>query len=139
MDGRDADSLEADLAQELENDRLFRLAVKLGWVNERPEYDMDPSWSETGDRYLLKLFRDYVFHQVDVNGGPHLDVGHVIQSLNKLDISDTERLLLTSRDERTSLIVSYYDLRRCLEAAVYELQQRADRLSSAEGQQPGPY
>jgi hypothetical protein len=22
------------------------------------------SWSETGDRYLLKLFRDFVFHQV---------------------------------------------------------------------------
>ena len=21
-------------------------------------------WSETGDRYLLKLFRDFVFHQV---------------------------------------------------------------------------
>ena len=24
---------------------------------------MSPEWAETGDRYLLKLFRDYVFHQ----------------------------------------------------------------------------
>jgi hypothetical protein len=27
-------------------------------------FEGDPAWSETGDRYLLKLFRDYVFHQV---------------------------------------------------------------------------
>lgn len=25
---------------------------------------MDPTWAETGERYVLKLFRDYVFHQV---------------------------------------------------------------------------
>jgi hypothetical protein len=24
-------------------------------------------WSETGDRSIIKLFRDYVFHQVDEN------------------------------------------------------------------------
>ncbi|KNC74692.1 hypothetical protein SARC_12767, partial [Sphaeroforma arctica JP610] len=57
------DILETEISKELENGRLFRLIAKLGFVNERPEYAMDPSWSETGDRYLLKLFRDYVFHQ----------------------------------------------------------------------------
>ena len=25
---------------------------------------MDQAWAETGDRYMLKLFRDYIFHQV---------------------------------------------------------------------------
>ncbi|KAJ3109740.1 PAB-dependent poly(A)-specific ribonuclease subunit 3 [Phlyctochytrium bullatum] len=39
---------------------------------------MDPSWSETGDRYLLKLFRDYVFHQVDEAGNPYVDYGHMV-------------------------------------------------------------
>jgi hypothetical protein len=28
------------------------------------QHDGQMTWSETGDRYLLKLFRDYVFHQV---------------------------------------------------------------------------
>jgi len=47
-------------------------------------FDMDPNWSETGDRYLLKLFRDYVFHQVDENGSPFVNLAHVIQTLNKV-------------------------------------------------------
>jgi PAB-dependent poly(A)-specific ribonuclease subunit 3 len=45
---------------------------------------MDPEWAETGDRYLLKLFRDYVFHQVDENGAPLIEMAHVVQCLNKV-------------------------------------------------------
>lgn len=45
---------------------------------------MDPGWSETGDRYLIKLFRDYVFHQVDEKGKPVIDMAHVITCLNKV-------------------------------------------------------
>ncbi|RKO90190.1 hypothetical protein BDK51DRAFT_28582, partial [Blyttiomyces helicus] len=77
------DFLEGELGRELENARLVRLLSKLGCINERPEFDMDRTWSETGDRYLLKLFRDYVFHQVDENGSPIIDMAHIIQCLNK--------------------------------------------------------
>jgi PAB-dependent poly(A)-specific ribonuclease subunit 3 len=49
-----------------------------------PRFDMDPGWSETGDRYLIKLFRDYVFHQVDENGRPVVDMVHVLTCLNKV-------------------------------------------------------
>lgn len=45
---------------------------------------MDPSWSETGDRYLLKLFRDYLFHQVTENGAPWVDLAHIVACLNKV-------------------------------------------------------
>ena len=48
---------------------------------------MDPSWSETGDRYIIKLFRDYVFHQVDENGLPVVNMVHVLSCLNKVIIS----------------------------------------------------
>ena len=37
---------------------------------------MDPEWSETGDRYLLKLFRDYLFHQVTETGSAWIDFAH---------------------------------------------------------------
>lgn len=58
------DEMMNELSKETENGRLLRILVKLGMMNERPENDTDPGWSETGDRYLLKLFRDFVFHQV---------------------------------------------------------------------------
>ena len=31
---------------------------------DRADLNGDASWSEYGDRYMLKLFRDYIFHQV---------------------------------------------------------------------------
>lgn len=45
---------------------------------------MDTKWSETGDRYLLKLFRDYLFHQVTETGKPWIDMAHIITCLNKV-------------------------------------------------------
>mmetsp|Transcript_10179 Transcript_10179/g.25523 ORF Transcript_10179/g.25523 Transcript_10179/m.25523 type:complete len:896 (-) Transcript_10179:15-2702(-) len=115
------DSLENELSKEMDNGRLFRLISKLGFVNERPEFEMDPSWSETGDRYLLKLFRDYVFHQVFEDGKPVINFAHVVSCLNKLDIGSPEKIMLCSRDEQTVLVVSYADLKRCLKTVFNEL------------------
>lgn len=36
-----SDNLENELSKEMENGRLFRLLVKLGSINERPEYYFD--------------------------------------------------------------------------------------------------
>jgi Pan3 Pseudokinase domain len=52
------------LHNEYDNGRVLRLLLKLNAVNERPEHHGSATWSETGDRYLLMLFRDYCFHQV---------------------------------------------------------------------------
>lgn len=145
--------------RELENGRLVRLLTKFGFINERPEcvslphappraciaaddasllrFDHDPRWAETGDRYLIKLFRDYVFHQVDETGRPVTDLSHVLTALNKvrtracpppafrcrdshlthrsrsraqLDAGIDEKLMLVSRDEQSCLIVSYREV-----------------------------
>ncbi|KAI8928074.1 hypothetical protein BC831DRAFT_503639 [Entophlyctis helioformis] len=116
------------LAREVENGRLFRLVAKLGFVNERPEYELDPTWAETGDTYLLKLFRDYVFHQVDENGAPVLEFSHVLQCLNKLDVGVNEKIMLTSRDEQSCLIVSYHELKKCVDTTFRELVERRRRF-----------
>ncbi|CAB4385204.1 unnamed protein product [Rhizophagus irregularis] len=118
------DFLESELSQELENGRLVRLLCKFGFINERPEFDMDPSWSETGDRYLIKLFRDYVFHQVDENGYPVVDMAHVLMCLNKLDAGVDERIMLVSRDEQSCLIVSYKEIKNCIDSAFRDLSRR---------------
>ena len=54
------------------------------WIFLQPRFSMDAAWSETGDRYMLKLFRDYVFHAVDENGLPWMDMSHMVTCLNKV-------------------------------------------------------
>jgi len=125
------DRLENELLSELENARLVRLLCKFGFINERPEFARDPRWSETGDRYIIKLFRDYVFHQVDESGNPVVNLGHVLTCLNKLDAGTDEKIMLVARDEQSCLVVSYKDVKQCIESAFLELA----RSSSAAKQQ----
>lgn len=120
-----SDVLENELSKELENGRLFRLLVKLATINERPELNLDVTWAETGDRYMLKLFRDYVFHQVTADDKPWLDMAHVVSCLNKLDCGSPDKVCLMSRDEQSVLVVSYAELRQCLENSFDELVQSA--------------
>ncbi|RKF73659.1 PAN2-PAN3 deadenylation complex subunit PAN3 [Golovinomyces cichoracearum] len=115
------DSLTSTLCGELENGRLFRLMAKLGTMNERPEYEGDVKWSEVGERYIIKLFRDYVFHQVDAQGKPVLDLGHIIECLNKLDTGSAQQVKLVSRDNQDCMFVSYKELKKQVEAAFKDL------------------
>lgn len=127
------DTLTNTLGRELESSRVVRLLVKLSMINERPELDAsqqmpgsnttNPSsvWAETGERYYLKLFRDYVFHQVDANGHPVTDLAHVLDCLNKLDAGIDEKIALISRDEQNVLIVSYREVKRGLESSFQDL------------------
>ncbi|XP_077480481.1 PAN2-PAN3 deadenylation complex subunit PAN3 [Stigmatopora argus] len=119
------DVIEEDLAKEVQNGRLFRLLAKLGTINERPEFQKDPTWSETGDRYLLKLFRDHLFHQVTESGTPWIDLSHIVSCLNKLDAGGPEKISLVSRDEKSVLVVTYSDLKRCFDSTFQELQAAA--------------
>ncbi|XP_068206142.1 PAN2-PAN3 deadenylation complex subunit pan3 isoform X1 [Palaemon carinicauda] len=120
-----ADVYEAEIYREVHNGRLFRLITKLNTIADRPELNMDTSWSETGDRYLLKLFRDYVFHQVTDDGRPWLDLGHVVSVLNKLDAGSPDKICLMSHDEQNILVTSYSELKRCFERSFNELLQAA--------------
>ena len=74
---------------------------------DRTELNLDQAWAETGDRYMLKLFRDYIFHQVNhifmplqkfalqvmEDGRPFLDMAHVITSLNRLDAGIPDKVI----------------------------------------------
>lgn len=52
-------------------------------------WDRTHCWLLISDRYILKLFRDYVFHSMGVDGKPVLDLSHVLTSLNK--VGDTNQ------------------------------------------------
>ncbi|KAL0851699.1 hypothetical protein ABMA28_000025 [Loxostege sticticalis] len=118
---RRADAFEEQLAREIDNGRLLRILIKLGVINERPELNMDASWSETGDRYMLKLFRDYLFHSVTEDGRPWIDQAHLAHCLNQLDGGTGAKVELMSRDEQSVLVVSYAELKHCLEQAFDEV------------------
>ena len=115
------DQLNSEVNRELENSRIARLMMKLNFINERPEYGHDQQWAETGERYPIKLFRDYVFHQVDANGNPVMDMGHVLACLNKLDAGSDEKMVLESRDNQTVIVVSYKEIKRLVESAYSDL------------------
>eukprot|EP00835_Amoeboradix_gromovi_P002579 NODE_149_length_17312_cov_0.399349.p6 type:complete len:349 gc:universal NODE_149_length_17312_cov_0.399349:8763-7717(-) len=81
------DLQKTQLSKQSENGRISNLLIKLGFINERTNYSNNPDWSDIGGNYLLKLFRDFVFHQVDEDGKPVLDIYHCVYHLNKvLDI-----------------------------------------------------
>lgn len=96
-------------------------------------------WSETGDRYLLSLFRDLVFHSstasLSASGGaaPNLDWGHVLWQLNCLDAGSGEKLALSDREGDSLLIVKYADLKRAVEDSYEELlrMQQGDQSMGA--------
>ena len=121
------DQLTTELNRELENARIVRLTTKLNFITERPDYSHDRQWSETGERYPIKLFRDYVFHQVDAQGAPVLDLAHVLSCLNKLDAGSEERIVLTTRDEQMCVVVSYKELKRAVDSAFQDLVKASRR------------
>ena len=71
-----------------------------------------------------------VFHQADGAGNPVMDLGHVTEALNKLDTQDEEKIVLSSRDGKSLMVVSYADVARCLDSAYNELCQGSVRASS---------
>lgn len=119
------DQLTSELNRELENSRLVRLMTKINFVIERPDYGHQ--WAETGERYSIKLFRDYVFHQVDAQGNPVLDLAHVIGCLNKLDAGSEEKIALTTRDDQVCIVVSFKEMKRAVEGAYQDLVKASRR------------
>lgn len=116
--------IESELSKELENGRLVRLLCKFGLINERPEYEHDVAWSNTGERYPIRLFRDFLFHQEnEYDGRPVVDMGHILRHLNKLDAGIEESIMLVSRDEQTCLVITYKELKMCIESAFGELRR----------------
>jgi len=111
------DRIEDELSTTLENGRLFKLMCKLGAV----ERNTTAASYETGDRYLLKLYRDHLFRQTSDSGTPWLDMSHIVQSLNKLDIGSSERFLLTSHDNQNVLVVSYSDMKKATSKCFAEI------------------
>ena len=58
--------------------------------------------------------------QIMEDGRPWLDMAHVVSCLNRLDAGVSDKVCLMSRDEQNVLVVSYSELRQCLEQSFSE-------------------
>ena len=119
----------SSLSAELDNGRMCRVLVKLCTCVDHPGLPGGGGrWGETGDRYVLRLFFDFVFHPTEpTSGAPQLDWGHVFECCNKLDAGVEEQVTLVSRDGATLLVASYAELKRCLLVSYAELQAGAQK------------
>ncbi|OBA23623.1 hypothetical protein METBIDRAFT_64594 [Metschnikowia bicuspidata var. bicuspidata NRRL YB-4993] len=106
-----SDFFEGQLLSEVENGRLFRLLAKINVVLDRPENEGDA----IGSTFVIKLFRDYLFHTVDESGKPAVDLSKILVNLNKLDVGVDEKILLISREEDSCIIVSYKEVKDTLD------------------------
>ena len=117
------EKVEGVLSTELENGRLFRLMCKLNFIFGRVESRIDINWSESGEKFPIILFYDYVFHQVDSQGKAVMDLTHVLRCLNKLDAGVTEKLVLATPDEMNCIIISYKELKDLISTTFRALTQ----------------
>lgn len=131
------DQITKQLEKHCSTGRLFRSLMKICSICERPAKSISragfqsgyESWAETDQRYLIKLFRDYLFHSVDEQGRPWMNLNHVVCSLNKVDCGSREKITLTSRDEQNMFIVTFADIKRALDHSFAELLEKSSPLS----------
>ena len=115
------DVLVSELRKFVDISRLNKILVKICAIADRVNLLDDWRWSCTGDRYIVQLFKDYVFCQNDEMGRPFLDVGHVTDCLAKVDIGSFEPVMLMNRDGSSVLVTNYNDIRRCIESSFKEI------------------
>lgn len=106
------DYLEDELVKEMDNGRLLRLLVKLNFAVQYAEEQQRFTNADSGDAHVLLLFSDYLFRQVNPDGSPVIDYGHIIETLNKLDAGTHEKLLLMTKDEQSLIVASYKELKK---------------------------
>ncbi|SCU81135.1 LADA_0B11386g1_1 [Lachancea dasiensis] len=118
-----AEYTESILSRELENARLFRLMCKLNFIFGRIESRIDINWSDSGAKFPIILFYDYVFHQTDESGKPVMDLTHVLRCLNKLDAGVGEKLMLVTPDEMNCIIISFKELKDLIDTTFRSMSQ----------------
>lgn len=116
-----ADYLLNECSKAQENGRMMRLMMRLNLIIACD----DPN--DSGDRYVLRLFHQYVFHQVDDNGRARLDWGHIYHCLNKLDSGSDEIIQMVGAEHDLLIVASFEDIKALLEAAFRDIEEDSHR------------
>lgn len=104
------------------NDFSFRTLMKLSTVVDHPGRTVQ--YPNNGDRDPLKLLRDYIFHPVDQDSKPVIDLARIMDCLQKLDAGVEERIQLTSRDNQIIIIVSFKEMKQMLRSQYEDIMKQ---------------
>ena len=110
------DKMLNELRKATEAGRMMQVLVKINTIADRHVEDW--RWSQSSERHIVMLFRDYLFFQTDEFGRPVIDPGHVADALAKTDVGSTEAIMLLDRDASSVLVLSFLDIQRCIESSV---------------------
>ncbi len=121
------DVLMHELRKTIDTSRLYKVVMKINCITDRIHLLNDFRWATTGDRYIVQLFRDYVYFQNDETGRPFLDAGHITDCLAKVDVGSFEPIMLMSRDSQSIIVTNYSDIKRCIENCYRELAEAAPK------------
>ncbi|KAG5470470.1 hypothetical protein LSCM1_01714 [Leishmania martiniquensis] len=128
-----ADFLMSQCQKEMHNGRVMRLLIKLSFALESPAEVHE--YTSENQRYVLRLFNQFLFNQVDEQNRVNVDWGHVYHCLNKLDIGSDETIQLIGTDtSNTVLVVSYADLRTMLDSVFDRVQQVSQMTTDVDPQ-----
>ncbi|EPY53779.1 serine/threonine protein kinase [Schizosaccharomyces cryophilus OY26] len=117
---RENAAMERRLSQTLQHKRFFQILVKLMYITDcNDRLAVLPGFRDR-KIYLLHLLRDYLFHQVDEDQCPLIDLWQVLTALGKLDAGINQSIALISRDELDCASVTYSELKAWLND-VFEL------------------
>ena len=109
------DKMLNEMRKATEANRMMQILVKINTIADRPIEDW--RWSQSSERHIVLLFRDYLFVQTDEFGRRVVDPGHVADALAKADVGSTEAIMLLDRDASSVLVVSFLEIRRCIETS----------------------
>jgi len=130
-----ADRIEKYARKQIESNRFFRIICKIASITERPpDMAIGSAWSETNERYLIKLLRDHLFHSVDSESRPYLNITHVTTCLTKIEMKSSDNIMLYSRGGHGNVFIcTYADLNEALEMAFSELTVGDDTTLNGNG------
>eukprot|EP01107_Rhizomastix_libera_P014689 TRINITY_DN4844_c0_g1_i1.p1 TRINITY_DN4844_c0_g1~~TRINITY_DN4844_c0_g1_i1.p1 ORF type:complete len:682 (+),score=162.38 TRINITY_DN4844_c0_g1_i1:33-2078(+) len=122
-----ADNLEFEATREMDNGRFLRLLIKicssLCYSGALTESSKEPA----SDSYIFKAFFEHMFGRLDENGNHIIDLAHILDNLNKIDIGSPEKIAMLNQDESTALVSSYALLKRLFGQTLSEIDYYSKR------------
>lgn len=120
--------MEDQMQLSVNNDFSFRVLAKLSTVVDNASRTIQ--YPNNGDRDPMKLLRDYIFHPVDQENKPVIDLARILDCLQKLDAGVDDKIQLNSRDNQIIMIISYKELKQMLRSQYEDImKQRSVRGS----------
>ncbi|KAL2315929.1 PAN2-PAN3 deadenylation complex subunit pan3 [Schizosaccharomyces pombe] len=117
----ECEKMERKISDAFQHGRFFNILCKIMFIIDNNRASREYPIAREKEISLIYLLRDYLFHQIDEDECPVIDLYQVLNRLGKLDAGINQAIALISRDELDCVSVSYGELKAWLDN-VYEME-----------------